>query len=144
MCICRKSLYYQSKQWIIALLRENPSKNTIDFHCLILHHNGWFNDPCYIYLLCRSFGSRCQPCSTAMSKAAWNRRNLWSFKGWGWETSHLNNRNPYFMGPYKPRSGLGLMSLSPIIWKCHGSWSTRSHICPKRDLEVPQAHRFFR
>ncbi len=29
------------------------------------------------------------------------------------------NINPY---------GLGLMSLSPIIWKCHGSWSTRSHI----------------
>ena len=38
--------------------------------------------------------------------------------------------NPYFMGPYKPRSGLGLMTLSPIIWK---SWelidSTRSHTC---------------
>ena len=36
------------------------------------------------------------------------------------------NRNPYngYINPY----GLGLMSLSPIIWKCHGSWSTRSHI----------------
>ena len=34
--------------------------------------------------------------------------------------------NPYngYINPY----GLGLMSLSPIIWKCHGSWSTLAHM----------------
>ena len=37
----------------------------------------------------------------------------------------FNDGNPYnwVLNPY----GLGLIFPSPIIWKCHGSWSTRSH-----------------
>ena len=37
---------------------------------------------------------------------------------WGWSGPTFN-RNPYngYINPY----GIGLMSLSPIIWKCHGS-----------------------
>ena len=35
------------------------------------------------------------------------------------------NRNPYFMGPYKPLL-LGWFFPSPIIWKFHGSWSTKT------------------
>ena len=34
---------------------------------------------------------------------------------------HLNNRNPYFMGPYKPLRNWVDDFPSPIIWKCHGS-----------------------
>ena len=30
-------------------------------------------------------------------------------------------------GPITPY-GIGLLSLSPIIWKCHGSWSTRAQM----------------
>ena len=38
----------------------------------------------------------------------------------GWETSHLKNTEILISwGPIKPRTGIGLMSLSPIIWiKC--------------------------
>ena len=39
-------------------------------------------------------------------------------------------RDPYHSHIFRDSNmGVGLMSLSPIIWKCHGSWSTRSHIC---------------
>ncbi len=37
---------------------------------------------------------------------------------WGWETSNLkNDGNPYNGALFSPHPGLGLMSLSPIIWK---------------------------
>ena len=36
----------------------------------------------------------------------------------GWDGHPIfNDGNPYFMGPYFHPYGLGLMSLSPIIWK---------------------------
>ena len=49
----------------------------------------------------------------------------------------FNDGNPGILiswGPINPY-GIGLMSLSPIIWKCHGSWSTRSHIWTRWDAQ---------
>ena len=36
---------------------------------------------------------------------------------WAWEKSTHLLIGILIMGPYKPRPGLGLMSLSPIMWK---------------------------
>ncbi len=48
-------------------------------------------------------------------------------------SSHLENDGILISwGPVNPY-GIGWMSLSPITWKCHGSWSTLAH---RERLEV--------
>ena len=79
-----------------------------DFRCWAVWITQWitdhFSDPLIYTHMCHGQGCR----------YIWDGHPTWKIG------------NPYFMGPYRPLLS-GWFFPSPIIWKCHGSWSTRLH-----------------